>query len=31
MLTGIVLGLVMIPLVELGKWLMNKVMRKDRV
>jgi len=25
------LGLVMIPLVELGKWLMNKVMRKDRV
>ncbi len=31
MLTGIALGLVMIPLVELGKWLMNKVMRKDRV
>ena len=31
MLTGMALGLVMIPLVELGKLLMNQVRRKDMV
>ena len=31
MLTGMALGLVMIPLVELGKLLMNQIRRKSRI